>query len=98
MKLSQRYAIVVACSVLLLAVTVISCRKHKMDDMGMSEMNIDYPAAYVVNGESSTVSVINLTTNEVTETIELMSAGGNMAMWPHHASLFSIFDVSRIAI
>jgi hypothetical protein len=30
MKWSQRYAIVVACSVLLLAVTAISCRKHKM--------------------------------------------------------------------
>lgn len=98
MKLSQRYAIVMACPVLLLAVTAISCRKHKMDDMGMSEKNIDYPAAYVINGESSTLSVINVTTNTVTETIELMSSGGNMAMWPHHASLFNIFDVSRIAI
>ncbi|MFD2887821.1 beta-propeller fold lactonase family protein [Chitinophaga cymbidii] len=66
--------------------------------MDMPEKNINYPAAYIVNGESSTVSVIKLADNTVAETIELMTSPGNMAMWPHHASVFSIFEVSRIAI
>lgn len=71
-----------------LAVTALglssSCRKHKMDNMEM-EKNIDYPAAYVVNGESNTLSVIRLSDNSVSETIELMGTGMNgMMMWPHH--------------
>lgn len=61
----------------------ISCKKKNMDDMAM-EKNINYPAAYVVNGESSTISVIKLSTSAVTETIELMGTGGAMVMWPHH--------------
>lgn len=57
------------------------------------EQNINYPAAYVVNGESSTLSVINLTTNEVSATIQLTDeAGEQMAgmnigkalAYPHH--------------
>ncbi|WP_315822702.1 hypothetical protein [Paraflavitalea speifideaquila] len=39
--------------------------------MNMGEKNIDYPAAYVVNGESSSISVINLSTNTVSDSIEL---------------------------
>jgi YVTN family beta-propeller protein len=66
--------------------------------MQMEDKNIDYPAAYVVNGESSTLSVINLATNTVTETIELMGMGDNMVMWPHHLSLYSIFDMHRLVI
>lgn len=97
MKISQRYAIVMACFVLAIAISVTSCRKHKMNDMGMKEKNINYPAAYIVNGESSTISVIDLTTNNLAETIDLMPAG-DMVMWPHHASLFSIFDIHRLAV
>ena len=64
------------------------CRKHKMDgmeeEMGM-EKNINYPAAYVVNGESNTISVIKLSDNTVSETIDLMGTGmDGMMMWPHH--------------
>lgn len=66
--------------------------------MQMEDKNIDYPAAYVVNGESSTLSVINIATNTVTETIELMGMGNNMVMWPHHLSLYSIFDMHRLVI
>ncbi|MEY4150126.1 MAG: hypothetical protein RL555_730 [Bacteroidota bacterium] len=65
--------------VLLLSITS-SCMKHNMDDM---TKNIDYPAAYVVNGESSTISVIKLSTNTVTDSIMLMD-NNNMIMWPHH--------------
>ncbi len=65
------------------------------DDMSMDEaLNIDYPAAYVVNGETSNISVINLETDEVTATIELndqsMQGHGGMEMgisWPHHIYL-----------
>lgn len=59
------------------------------------QLNINYPAAYVVNGESSTVSVINLNTNEVTDLIQLTEemagmAHGSNAMflqYPHHIYL-----------
>ena len=59
-----------------------SCKKDK--GMSMTEKNIDYPAAYVVNGESSTISVIKLSTNTVTDSIDLMNSSGSMIMWPHH--------------
>ncbi len=97
MKLSQRYTLAVACFALIIVMTAISCRKHKMDDMKM-EKNINYPAAYVINGESGSISVINLTTNTVTDTIALMSSGGDMVMWPHHASLSGIHDLNRMAV
>ena len=56
-----------------------------MDGMEDMEKAITYPAAYVVNGESNTVSVIRLSDNTVSETIPLKESGGNsMMMWPHH--------------
>jgi len=63
-------------------IVITSCKKT--DVIPMKEKSIDYPAAYVVNGESSTISVINLSTNTVTESIDLMGSGGSMIMWPHH--------------
>ncbi|MDF2191340.1 hypothetical protein [Paraflavitalea sp. CAU 1676] len=66
--------------------------------MSMEDKQIDYPAAYVVNGESSTISVIDLDKNSVTETLELMGTGNEMVMWPHHLSLYGIFDMHRLAI
>lgn len=68
--------------------TFSACRKHVMEDnmnSGM-EKNINYPAAYVVNGESNTLSVIRLSDNTVAETIDLMGTTGmtGMQMWPHH--------------
>ena len=64
----------------------------------MEDKNIDYPAAYVVNGESSSISVINLNTNTVSETIDLMSTDNQMVMWPHHLSVYSIFDMHRLVV
>jgi len=58
-----------------------SCNKHdKHEDHTM--LNIDYPAAYVVNGQSNSLSVINLSDNTVSETICL-----NGATFPHHISI-----------
>lgn len=69
------------------SLTLLGCKKmnHDMDneDMGMN-LNINYSAAYVVNGEDASVSVIDITKNLVTETIPLMGNDGKMVMWPHH--------------
>ena len=81
-----------------IVLTVPACKKHKMNDMEMEEKNIDYAAAYVVNGESNTISVINLNNNTVTETIELMSSGAGMAMWPHHVYHHGAGDMHHLAI
>ncbi|WP_440135181.1 YncE family protein [Chitinophaga sancti] len=87
MKLSQRYAFATSAVILLIAALAVSCRKHKMDNMGMAERNITYPPAYVVNGECNTISVINI--NTVTDSIELMSSGNAMPMCPHHIYHYS---------
>lgn len=65
------------------ALFLTSCNNDDNTDM---TINVDYPAAYIVNGEDATVSVVKLSTNEVTETIELMATGADMIMWPHHIS------------
>lgn len=62
------------------------------------ELNINYPAAYVVNAEGNSLSVIDLSSQQVKETISFgqasMSHGGthggtmnHMIMWPHHIYL-----------
>jgi len=64
------------------AFIIISCKKHKMDDMNHDQhtmLNINYPSAYVVNGTSNNLSVIKLSDNTVAETITL-----NGATYPHH--------------
>lgn len=97
MKTIQCLAI--ACFLAVFTVLATSCRKHKMDDMGMPDKNINYPAAFVVNGESSTLSVINLNTNVVSDTIGLMgSANNGMAMWPHHISYYGAGGAAHLAI
>ena len=67
-----------------LAVTLLMPSCKKSESILMTEKNINYPAAYVVNGESSTISVIKLSTNTVTDSIDLMNSSGSMIMWPHH--------------
>lgn len=63
--------------------TISACKKHNMDDMdhdaGHTMLNINYPAAYIVNGASNNISVIKLSDNTVSETISL-----NGATFPHH--------------
>ena len=55
------------------------------------ELVIDYPAAYVVNAGGNSLSVIDLATQQVRETISFGAASGghsgsmpDMVMWPHH--------------
>lgn len=85
----------------LLFTQLVSCRKHQMDDsMSGMEKNINYPAAYVVNGESNTLSVIKLSDNAVSETIDLMGTTGmsGMMMWPHHIYQKSSTGGTQLAI
>ncbi|MBM3495063.1 MAG: hypothetical protein FJX72_12205 [Armatimonadetes bacterium] len=53
--------------------------------------DITYPAAFVVNGGSSTVSVIDLATNAVRRTLPLTGMA-----WPHHINLNG--DKSHLAL
>ena len=44
-------------------------------DHAMKEVLVEYPAAYVVNGADASVSVINLASNEVSETLNWIAGG-----------------------
>jgi len=84
--------------VLSTSLIVISCKKHDMDmdhETPVSKLNIDFPAAYVVNGESNSISVIKLSDNTVAGTAPFGSSAshdmsmGNDIMWPHHIAINS---------
>ena len=89
--------IIIPALIITIGIAVISCRKQKIPDMGM-EKNINYPAAFVVNGEDGTLSVIKLADNTVTETIELLGNNNSMAMWPHHIYKHEAIDMTHLAI
>lgn len=98
MKFNRHHGYLPWAMACLTMIIVSSCRKQKFPDMGMEDKMIDYPAAYVVNGESGNLSVIRLSDNKVMETIDLMMEDNQMAMWPHHLSLYSVFDLHRLVV
>ncbi|GGD57174.1 hypothetical protein GCM10011514_21570 [Emticicia aquatilis] len=75
---------------LLMMSVILSC----MPNEATPELNIAFPAAYVINGESTTISVINLNTDE-TNTIKLNQSVSNHSthnmtndiVFPHHIYL-----------
>jgi len=72
------------CIVAIATISILSaCKKDNMSSMVMDK-NINYPAAYIINGESSTISVIKLSDNTLSDSIDLMGSGSSMIMWPHH--------------
>lgn len=79
---------------LLPLLSLSACNMHDMSK-GQQEVTINYPAAYVVNAESNSLSVIELATQQVRETISLGEPSGghstmamaDMVMWPHHIYL-----------
>ncbi|MBN2807821.1 MAG: hypothetical protein JXR22_14280 [Prolixibacteraceae bacterium] len=83
-----------------LVLTLFSCNS----DMELDGLSINYNAAYVVNGESNSISVLNLETNTVEKTIDLSSFQNNMSgdmmnmdnLWPHH--IYISPDKSKLAI
>ena len=89
--------------VLLPLIALAGCMN--MDNMNattQSMLNINYPAAYVVNAEGNSLSVIDLAGQQVKETISFVDASmtgmnmGNMIMWPHHIYLSP--DGSKLGI
>lgn len=78
------------------AVAFVSCKNSTV--MPSDDLNINYPAAYIVNGEDASVSVIGLSSNNVSATISLMGTGSDMIMWPHHISHHSSGDIHHLAI
>ncbi len=73
-----------------IVITTSSCKKkdtdtpedHNQHTPAPVPLNINYPAAYVVNGTSNNISVIKLFDNTVAETISL-----NGSTFPHHIYL-----------
>ena len=70
---------------------ISSCKKKEHETMEdhnqhnptpSNPLNINYPAAYVVNGSANNISVIKLSDNTVSETISL-----NGSTFPHHIYL-----------
>lgn len=66
-------------------------------------LNVNYPAAYVVNAEGNSLSVIELASQQVKETISFGPASMNhsgtmtdMIMWPHH--IYASPDGSKLGI
>ncbi|MGF7219133.1 YVTN family beta-propeller protein [Spirosoma lacussanchae] len=83
--------------------TLWGCNSHDMSSM-QPELNINYPAAYVVNAEGNSLSVIDLSSQQVKETISFGETSGghgsmntaDMVMWPHHIYLSP--DGSKLGI
>jgi YVTN family beta-propeller protein len=82
-------------SILLLSVVLlvnVGCNRERI-----KSYNVNYPAAYVVNTGDSTLSVINLNTQAVTETIDLMKmydpnsdkdvVVSTFVAFPHHINM-----------
>jgi len=87
---------------MLTSALMFSCNEHDMD---MKELNINFDAAYIVNGESNSISVINLSSDELAGTISLgdesMAGHGGMTgeiMWPHHAYINSSKSILAIGV
>lgn len=70
----------------LLLISIIGCKKIKP-----LSTPIDYAAAYIINGENNTISVINMVTNEVTGT-----ATFEKGTWPHH--IYASSDKSKVVV
>jgi len=85
------------------AIMYIGCSK---DATSTDNALVNFDAAYVVNGESNTISIINITTNKVDATIDLTKLQSSMGdgqmemgmtnMWPHH--IYISPDKSKLVI
>jgi YVTN family beta-propeller protein len=90
-------------SVLIVGAAFFTSSCQKDDNMGNTDTSpVTYNAAYVVNGASNSISVINIETNKVEKTIDLANLSSDMMdmnmdnMWPHHINLSP--DKTKIAI
>lgn len=93
-------------AVVVLTGSLLGCQRVDMP-VTNPQLDISYPAAFVVNGETNAISVLDLATQQARETISLgeMTTGsgghgggmgsGNIA-WPHHIYLSP--DGKRLAL
>lgn len=88
MKKTKLFFAITAITVLV--VSIYSCKKDSKNN-SLPDLNINYPAAFVVNGGSNSLSVIKLSDGTVSQTIDLtkqpMDGMDPMATgitWPHH--------------
>ena len=77
--------------VVLFTLCFASCAELSHDDH--ESANVTYPAAYIVNGYSNTISVLRLSDNTIAETIALHGAA-----YPHHIAFDSIHKRLAVAI
>lgn len=77
--------------VILFTMCLASCAELAHDDH--ESANVTYPAAYIVNGYSNTISVLRLSDNTIAETIPLHGAA-----YPHHIAFDSIHKRLAVAI
>ena len=77
--------------VILCTLCFASCAELAHNDH--ESANVTYPAAYVVNGYSNTISVLRLSDNTVAETIALHGAA-----YPHHIAFDSVHKRIAVAI
>jgi YVTN family beta-propeller protein len=68
-----------------------SCKKTEDHKNHQTVLNLDFPAAFVANGSSNDISVINLNTNKEHSKISL-----NGATFPHH--IYISPDKSKLAV
>lgn len=86
------------CLFCLIFIFLLGCKTKETEPL----LNINYPAGFVVNGETNNVSVIDLRDNQVKETIELgiRSKKNHTStintFWSHH--IYASTDKSKLAI
>jgi YVTN family beta-propeller protein len=85
--MKNRIVLSISSAVVLLVFILSSCQKTQ------SSNDINYKAAYVVNGGSNSISVIDLSSNEVKKTISLPNV-----MWPHHISINRLKTMIAIGV
>ena len=72
----------------ILLIVVVACNKiEKTDDP------VNYPAAYVINGESNSISIINLETEELVQSCKFKKGA-----WPHHISMNASGDKLLVSL
>ncbi len=93
MKITKSILATAAIAAVAVILGISSCKMDHGNNHDMDILNINYSAAYIVNGSSNNISVIKLSDNTVTETIDL-----NGATYPHHIYLNSAKTKLAVAI
>ena len=77
----------------LFLITFIFLAGCKNETVTTSTTGINYNALFIVNGESNTISVIDISDNQVKQTVTLSGI-----MWPHHINMNSVKTKLAVAV